>query len=153
MNTKISMGGHGRDKKLGQVSPEEGLQPLHSVRQGQGDVTSPAAVKVPRAQGQAVLVQVLAKLYLDYARGMVADHVLEVLEPATEDHQPGHGQERHVQAGEGRPFVDDFDDDDPGHGQPGHAGHHSQQPHQGRQQDSQPHSPGQCDEPGIKVHG
>ena len=71
--------GQRRHDHLRQVASKEGLQPLHSFRQGHQGITGACGVEVPRTKGQRMLVEPLPQLHLDQAGGMVAHNFLQVL--------------------------------------------------------------------------
>ena len=90
-----------------------------------------------------MFVQPLPQRHLDDAGGVVADDLLEVLQPDPRQDQTGHGHQGPEERGELRPLVDDPDDDDRGDGQPGDSGDDGQHANQGGQQDPPPDALGQ----------
>jgi hypothetical protein len=100
-----------------------------------------------------MLVEALPELYFDDAGGVVANHLLHVLQDAPQHNQAGHRYQGGYKGGEAPGvFVNDLDDYHGGNRQAGHTGCDCQQSNKGREKDSETHALRQREKTGIKVH-
>ena len=127
--------GQRRDDHLGQVAAEECLQPFHALSQRHQSIARTGLVEVTRSQVQGMLVEPLPQPHLHDAGGMVADHLLQVLQPRAGHNEGRHDCQRPSKGGERRPFLDYLDDNNGRNHQPGNPGSGRQHTHQGGQND------------------